>query len=159
MGESVWALVGALTGALIAGGMAIAGVQLRLRREERWARQARHDEHSSYIRERRREVYSAFIGAALEAETRLALTDDAGEHVPLSTIEVSDLQARVVHAQGLMMLFGSASAVRASSRSMGEIIGALRGVTGPDGAGDGLGRLVAIAREEFIGDEPSDVSN
>lgn len=42
---------------------------------------------------------------------------------------------------------------------MGEIIGALRGVTGPDGAGDGLGRLVAIAREEFIGDEPSDVSN
>ena len=71
----------------------------------------------------------------------------------MAASDAQSLQAKIVHAQGLMMLFGSEPAVIASSQSMGEMIGALRGVVGPTADRDGLSRLVSIARSEFADED------
>jgi hypothetical protein len=150
--ETHWALIGALAGALLAGGMSLIGVRFTLRHTERLADHTRRDAHRAYLPEQRREAYSNHIAAVLEAETRIDLEGDDGGHVPLTAAEIHALQAKIVHAQGIMMIFGSGPAVRASSQSMGEIIDGLRGVSGQTGSRDGLGRLVVTARDEFRGD-------
>lgn len=156
MTETNWALVGALAGALVAGGISLLGVLLTHRHTERLGVLSRRERQQTYLKEQRRLAYGQFIAAVLDAETRIDQPNDNGDAVPLSAAEIYGLQKSVVHAQGSMLIFGSGPAVRASSRSMGEIIGALRGVQTPSGRHDGLGELVATARREFAVDPDCD---
>jgi hypothetical protein len=152
MNEAFWALGGALGGALLAGGLSLVGVRLTLRHTEARDEQARREAHRAYVQDKRRLAYSGFIAAVLDAEQELDRQDDVGRPVPLRVADIQSLQAKIVQAQGSMLMFGSGPAVRASSRSLGEMIGALRGVSGSTGHRDGLSDLVAIARREFRGD-------
>lgn len=154
--ETVWALIGALAGTLLAGAMSLVGVRLTIGHAEKSAERNRRESHRAYMREQRREAYGNFIAAVLDAETRTNLLADNGEVIPLTPTEIQAVQARVVHAQGLMMMFASGPAARASTQSMGEVIGLLHGVSGPAGRRDGLGQLVAIARDEFRDDVVDD---
>lgn len=151
MNETHWALIGALAGAFVAAGMSLIGVRLTHRHTERLSEQARRDAHRAYLRQERREAYGNFVAAVLEAETRIN-REGVKAGSPLPVAEIHALQAKIVHAQGRMMMFGSGPAVRASNQSMGEILSALQGANGPPGKHDGLGRLVATARDEFRGD-------
>ncbi|WP_157693096.1 hypothetical protein [Pedococcus dokdonensis] len=159
MTETYWALVGALAGALVTGGMSIVGLLLTHRHAERLEVRAKRDAENAYLKEQRRLAYGQFITAVLDAETRIDQPNENGDPVPLSTADAYELQKMVVQAQGVMLIFGNGSALRASSRSMGEIIGALRGVQTQSGRHDGLSQLVATARREFAVDVGEDSSN
>ena len=64
--------------------MSLIGVRFTLRHTERLADHTRRDAHRAYLREQRREAYSNYIAAVLEAETRIDLKGDDGGHVPLT---------------------------------------------------------------------------
>src|SRR5262245_58796029 len=105
MTETQWALVGALAGRLLAGAMSLAGVQLAVGAERRRYQAARRDDHKSYLLEQRRLVYSTFISLALEIERRTDPGSDS-DTAPLTRSESAELQARLIEAQGQMMMLG-----------------------------------------------------
>ena len=74
--------------------MSLIGVRFTLRHTERLRITHARDAHRAYLREPRREAYSTYIAAALEAETGIDLKGDDGGHVPLNAAEIHALQAK-----------------------------------------------------------------